>query len=247
MIWFDGKCEPLKKRAWQVKQDVFVGRGEIPTPEQEIPGQATDRAWESCLTTSIQWSYQPAADVRTPREIIGNLIAIRARGGNMLLNVGPRPEGRFAEADTDRLQELGLWMMLYGEAVRSIRPWTTTNEGDVWFTRHKSDGTVYAFTDLDFDPRAGNAGRLPGRSLTIKSVKTTPQTKITLLSQAGELAWKEDAQGLHINVERKQTIQLIRKPGSKPGGPISIVSGPDWPVAVKITNVRPAAGPAPAK
>jgi alpha-L-fucosidase len=248
MIWFDGKCEPLKKRAWQVKQDVFIGRGEIPTPEQEIPGQATDHAWESCMTTSIQWSYQPEADVRTPREIIRNLIAIRARGGNMLLNVGPRPDGRFAAPDTDRLQELGLWMMLYGEAVRGIRPWTTTNEGDVWLTRHKSEGTVYAFTDLDFDLKAGNADRLPGRTLTIKSVKTTPQTKITLLSQAGDLEWKEDAQGLHIKVERKQTIQLIRKPGSKPGSePIAIASGPDWPVAVKITNVKAEAGTAPAK
>jgi alpha-L-fucosidase len=247
MIWYDGKCEPLKKRAWQVKQDVFIGRGEIPTPEQEIPGQATDRAWESCMTTSIQWSYQPEADVRTPREIISNLIAIRARGGNMLLNVGPRPDGRFAAPDVDRLQELGLWMMLYGEAVRGIRPWTTTNEGDVWFTRHKTDGTVYAFTDLDFDLKPGKAYRQPGRMLTIKSVKTTPQTKITLLSQTGELVWKEDAQGLHIDVERKQTVQLIRKPGGKAGDPISIAWGPDWPVAVKITNVQPAAGSAPAK
>ncbi len=247
MIWFDGNCEPLKKRAWQVKQDIFVGRGEIPTPEQEIPGQATDRAWESCMTTSIQWSYQPEADVRTPREIIANLIAIRARGGNMLLNVGPRPDGRFAAPDADRLQELGLWMMLYGEAVRGIRPWTTTNEGDVWFTQRKNDGTVYAFTDLDFDLRPGKPYRQPGRMLTIKSVKTTPQTKITLLSQAGNLEWKEDAQGLHIKVERKQTVQLIRKPGGKAGDPISITWGPDWPVAVKITNVQPAAGPAPAK
>ena len=247
MIWFDGKCEPLKKRAWQVNQDVFIGRGEIPTPEQEIPGQATDRAWESCMTTSIQWSYQPEADVRTPREIIRNLIAIRARGGNMLLNVGPRPDGRFAAPDADRLRELGLWMMLYGEAVRAIRPWTTTNEGDVWFTQRRSEGTVYAFTDLDFDLKAGSAALPPGRRLTVKSVRTTPRTKITLLSQAGDLEWKEDSQGLHIKVERKQTIQLIRKPGGKAGDPISIAWGPEWPVAVKITNVQPAAGAAPAK
>ena len=38
MLWFDGKCEPLKKHSWRVRQDVFIGRGEIPTPEQEIPG-----------------------------------------------------------------------------------------------------------------------------------------------------------------------------------------------------------------
>jgi alpha-L-fucosidase len=47
MLWFDGKCEPLKKHAWRVRQDIFIGRGEIPTPEQEIPGQPADHAWES--------------------------------------------------------------------------------------------------------------------------------------------------------------------------------------------------------
>jgi hypothetical protein len=138
-------------------------------------------------------------------------------------------------------------MMLSGEAVRGIRPWTTTNEGDVWFTQRKSDGTVYAFTDLDFDLKPGKPYRQPGRMLTIKSVKTTPQTKITLLSQAGDLEWKEDAQGLHIKVERKQTIQLIRKPGGKAGDPISISWGPDWPVAVKITNAQPATSPVPGR
>ena len=129
MIWFDGKCEPLKKRSWQVKQDVFIGRGEIPTPEQEIPGKADDRAWESCMTTSWQWSYQPNADVRTAAEVIRNLIHIRARGGNMLLNVGPRPDGRSPRPDEALLRELGLWMRLYGEAVRGVRPWIDDQRG----------------------------------------------------------------------------------------------------------------------
>jgi len=246
MLWFDGKCEPLKKHAWRVKQDIFIGRGEIPTPEQEIPGKPSDHAWESCMTTSIQWAYQPNPDIRTSKEIIKNLIAIRARGGNMLLNVGPRPEGRIADPDVDRLRDLGLWMMLYGEAVCGIRPWVVANEGDVWLTKRPSDGTVYAIADLEY----GFGGPKPpgpaGRRLTLKSVKTTAETKISLLSQAGECEWKEDAQGLHITVYRKQTIQLIRKPQTKAAGPekktadaIEITWGPDWPVAVKITKARP--------
>jgi alpha-L-fucosidase len=245
MIWFDGKCDPLKKYAWRVKQDVFIGRGEIPTPEQEIPGQASDHAWESCMTTSIQWSYQPDPDIRTPKEIIKNLIAIRARGGNMLLNVGPRPEGRIADPDVDRLRDLGLWMMLYGEAVRGIRPWVVTNEGDIWFTQRRDEKTVYAFADLDYSAPPSSSSRRPGRLLTLKSLKATPATKVTLLSQAGDLEWKEDAQGLHIRVERKQTVQMIRKPGSKSASAekadaaIDIAWGPDWPVALKITNVQP--------
>jgi alpha-L-fucosidase len=237
MLWFDGKCEPLKKHAWRVRQDVFIGRGEIPTPEQEIPGQAADYAWESCLTTSYQWSYLPGAEVRPSGEIIENLIHIRSRGGNMLLNIGPRPDGRIAPGDEDLLRDLGLWMMLYGESVRGVRPWVVTNEGDVWFTQKRREGTVYALTGLEKN----------SRSLILKSVTASPETKVTLLGQEGDCAWEQTSAGLKITVTRKQTVRLVKAPPS-PGDKAEssdkqrLTWGPDWPVAVKITKAVPAAG-----
>ncbi|MEW5900368.1 MAG: alpha-L-fucosidase [Acidobacteriota bacterium] len=239
MLWFDGKCEPLKKHAWRVKQDLFIGRGEIPTPEQEIPGQAADHAWESCLTTSWQWSYQPNPDIRTPDEVIHNLIRIRARGGNMLLNVGPRPDGRISPPDEALLQELGLWMMLYGEAVRGVRPWVVTNEGDVWLTARRGEGTVYALVDLEYGLPGIKAAA--GCRFTLKSVRSTPETKVSVLSQEGGCEWSEDGRGLHITVSRIQTIQLIKTPELKTGAKAGAFTwGPSWPVAVKITNAKAA-------
>jgi alpha-L-fucosidase len=236
MLWFDGKCEPLKKHAWRVRQDVFIGRGEIPTPEQEIPGQAADHAWESCLTTSYQWSYLPGAEVRPAAEIIENLIHIRARGGNMLLNIGPRPDGRIAPADEDLLRDLGLWMMLYGDAVRGVRPWVVTNEGDVWFTQKRSEGTVYALAGLEKN----------SRSLILKSVAASPETKVTLLGQEGDCEWEQTPAGLKITVTRKQTIRLVKTPAdpgkkSESSDKQRLTWGPDWPVAVKITKAAPSA------
>jgi alpha-L-fucosidase len=240
MIWFDGKCEPLKTHSWRVKQDVFIGRGEIPTPEQEIPGKADDRAWESCLTTSWQWSYQPHPDIRTAREVVENLIHIRARGGNMLLNVGPRPDGRIATPDEDLLRELGLWMSLFGESVRGVRPWTVTNEGGVWLTTRRSDGTVYAFADLQYGLDGVKAAA--GCRFTLGSVGTTPETKITVLSQEGGVEWTEDARGLHITAARTQTVQITKPPAGmklKAGAKPPIYTwGPDLPIAIKITNAK---------
>ena len=239
LLWFDGKCEPLKKHAWRVRQDVFISRGEIPTPEQEIPGQADDRAWESCLTTSYQWSYLPGAVVRPSSEIIENLVHIRARGGNLLLNVGPRPDGRIAPADEDVLRDLGLWMMLYGESVRGVRPWTVTNEADVWFTQKRAEGTVYALARLD---------ERNSRTLLLKSVAATPGTKVTLLGQEGELAWEQTAAGLKIAVIRKQTIRLVKAKPAKDQPESTDIQRLTWgleaPVAVKITGVKAPAGPA---
>jgi alpha-L-fucosidase len=235
MLWFDGKCEPLKKHSWRVRQDVFIARGEIPTPEQEIPGQADDRAWESCLTTSYQWSFLPGAEVRPAAEIIENLIHIRARGGNMLLNIGPRPDGRIAPGDEDLLRDLGLWMMLNGEAVRGVRPWVVTNEGDVWFTQKRSEGIVYALAGLEKN----------SRSLVLKSVAASPETKVTLLGQEGDCLWEQTPAGLKIVVTRKQTVRLVKAPPAPDDKAESsdkqrLTWGPDWPVAVKITKAAPA-------
>ncbi len=236
MLWFDGACEPLKRHAWRVRQDVFIGRGEIPTPEQEIPGQAADHAWESCLTTSYQWSYLPGAVVRPASEIIENLIHIRARGGNMLLNVGPRPDGRIAPADEDLLRDLGLWMMLYGESVRAVRPWIVTNEGDVWLTQKRAQGSVYALLGL---------GEKNTRTVRLSSVAPSPGTRITLLGQEGDIPWEKTPSGLTFTVTRKQTIRLVKAPPLQGDGAESsdmqrLTWGPDWPVAVKITGVLPA-------
>lgn len=236
MLWFDGACEPLKKHSWRVRQDVFIARGEIPTPEQEIPGQAADHAWESCLTTSYQWSFLPGAEVRPSEEIIENLVHIRARGGNMLLNIGPRPDGRIAPADEDLLRDLGLWMMINGEAVRGVRPWTVTNEGDVWFTHKRAEGTVYAMAGLEKN----------ARTLLIESVAATPETKVTLLGQEGDLPWEQTPDGLKVTIARKQTVRLVKAPPAPGDGPGSsdkqrLTWGPDWPAAVKITGARPAA------
>ena len=243
MLWFDGKCEPLKKHAWRIKQDVFIGRGEIPTPEQQIPGEAADHAWESCMTTSWQWSYQPHPDLRTSKEVILNLVKIRARGGNMLLNVGPMPNGKIAYPDEAILCDLGLWMMMYGEAVRQVRPWIITNEGDVWLTQ-KSNGnssTLYALTDFSYDEKGKARHQFSGRRLSLKSVKATEQTTVSILGQSGECEWHQDDLGLHITAFNNHTVQIIAYAGSDP----ELVQrghswGPDWPVAIKITDVRPA-------
>jgi hypothetical protein len=75
-------------------------------------------------------------------------------------------------------------------------------------------------------------------------VKTTPETQVSVLSQAGGCEWTEDEKGLHINVSRDHTIQLIKNPlikaGMKPNDKIAPLTwGPDWPIAVKITKVKP--------
>ena len=124
-----------------------------------------------------------------------------------------------------------------------MRPWSVTNEGDVWLTSRRGEGTVYALAGLEYGLDGIKAPA--GCRFTLKSVKTTAATEVSVLSQAGGCEWTEDDKGLHITVSRDHTVQLIKNPlvkaGTKPDEKIAPLTwGPDWPVAIKITKVKPA-------
>ena len=115
------------------------------------------------------------------------------------------------------------------------------NEGDVWLTRKKDEDTVYAFSDLVYGMPGIKSHA--GCRFTLKSVQATPETEISVLSQSGGCEWTEDEEGLHITVSRTHTVQFIKTPPLSEDAEDalkkrSFVWGPDWPVAVKITNVR---------
>jgi hypothetical protein len=82
--------------------------------------------------------------------------------------------------------------------------------------------------------------------LLLKSVTATPGTKVTLLSQEGELPFEQTPAGLKISVVRKQTIRLIKAKPDPNRAETSDIQRLTWgleaPVAIKITAAAPAAG-----
>jgi len=101
----------------------FAERGKVGdygTPEQEIPatgfGPGVD--WESCMTMNNHWGYNKNdQNWKSSTTLIRNLIDCASKGGNYLLNVGPTSEGLFPEASVERLEEIGKWMQVNGEAI----------------------------------------------------------------------------------------------------------------------------------
>ncbi len=91
------------------------------------------------------WQYQPTNEIyKSGGELIGLLIETRAKGGNLLLNIGPKPDGDLPIEQEERLREIALWMFVNHEAIYSVRPWVVTNESDIWFTKKKDGDTVFA-------------------------------------------------------------------------------------------------------
>jgi alpha-L-fucosidase len=98
--------------------------------------------WELCTTiTEGAWGYQPNAPVKPLAHLIQLLVGAAGRDGNMLLTVGPRPDGEIDPAQADRVREIGRWLDANGESIYGTRggPWLP---GDYGVSTHKGD-TVY--------------------------------------------------------------------------------------------------------
>ena len=110
------------------------------TPERTIPDQQLDYPWESCIPLTDDWGYTRNARYKTAKKVIATLAEVVAKGGNMLLGVGPTSEGLLSPDDISRLSEIGQWLRVNGKAIYNTTITSHYHEGNIWFTQSK-DGT----------------------------------------------------------------------------------------------------------
>jgi len=120
------------------------------TPEEHVTAEKEGRAWEACMTFNGSWGYMPISpDWRSTREVINLLNTATAGGGNLLLNIGPAPDGSAPPEAVERLTAVGQWIApnrqaIYGPVDRTqgrmewlpTGGWTLKgNTGYFWCTR----------------------------------------------------------------------------------------------------------------
>jgi alpha-L-fucosidase len=110
----------------QLQPDLVINdRAGIPadydTPEQEIGTFQNNRPWETCATVGRQWAYNPDDILRPIEECLRGLVCCAIGDGNLLLNVGPRPDGLIEESHAARLREMGEFLKKYGESIYGTR------------------------------------------------------------------------------------------------------------------------------
>ena len=156
------------------------------TPEQKTPDKPLAVPWESCITMGNAWGWVPNDAYKSSRELIHLLVKIVAKGGNLLLGVGPNGKGEFEPAVYDRFQKMGRWLLANGEAIYGTRPVKPYQEGPIAYTA-KGTNTVYAIyligdseTRLpeNLDLRVGLKGKI--------RVTEVSSSKVLGFSAAGE-------------------------------------------------------------
>ncbi len=111
------------------------------TPEQRIPEKLIEHPWESCMTLGNAWGYVANDQYKSAYQVIHSLIEIVAKGGSLLLGVGPGADGTIPSEAVNRLIEIGKWTSLNGKAIYNTRTTSNYKDGDTWFTQGK-DGKL---------------------------------------------------------------------------------------------------------
>jgi alpha-L-fucosidase len=94
--------------------------GDFKTPEQRIPNlsELDGKDWETCMTMNETWGYKSwANNWKSLKTIVQNTVDIASKGGNYLLNVGPKADGTFPQESIDLLKGMGEWMKINGESI----------------------------------------------------------------------------------------------------------------------------------
>jgi alpha-L-fucosidase len=114
------------------------------TPEQEVPEKPLPYPWETCMTMGTTWSYSRNDTYKSTHQLLELLVKIVSRGGNFLLNVGPDGNGDWDPVVYQRLQEIGAWMAINGEAIYASKPVAPYSAGHIFYTQSKDEKKLYA-------------------------------------------------------------------------------------------------------
>ena len=169
------------------------------TPEKQIPEKQLANPWETCVPLSKDWGYIPNAKFKSANEVIGMMMEIVAKGGSLLLGVGPTPQGLIEPEVVKILEEIGAWMKLNGEAIYNTRCLANYQAEDLWFTTSKDGKYVYALCPGTKSPTLTWTGNIPAKG-----------AKMQLLSGKGPVYYKLD--GDRVNVRLPYELSDSKRP-----------------------------------
>jgi len=157
------------------------------------------------------WGYADGEENKTPNELIDALIDIVSKNGNMLLNIGPKPDGTITQEQQDVLLAIGKWLDINGEAIYGTRPWKISGEGptenldeSIQFNEQKFTG--YVAKDLRFTVKGNNLFLfvLDVPTETINSTLLSSLSKngkvksIELVGSSEKVVWVQKEKALQI-------------------------------------------------
>lgn len=212
-----------------VNNRVGNGLGDYIVNEQSIEKGKVLRPWESCVTISENWAYNWHDSAwKSANVLVRQLVDIVSKGGNYLLNLSPKGDGTFAKEAMSRIDSVGKWLRINGDAIYQTRPWIKDVEIDsshmiveqqkVLTAAEKdakdavNDATSKAlFPEIRFTQKSENkifaiACNPYSPHLLIRSLSTdlvAPIKNVILLGNKKKFKWQQTKNGLAMDIPAK--------------------------------------------
>lgn len=175
------------------------------TPERSIPETQLPYPWESCITMTNDWGWVPDAQYKSSAKIISLLSEVVAKGGCLLLGIGPDAKGVFEDKVADTMAEIGRWLDVNGEAIYGAGVLEHYNDGLVWFTSSEDGKKVYAIQTVD-----DATGEIPA---SVNWSGNLPSGKMKLLQTGKKVGYKIEGNRVTVKlpsgVNRKEPLVFV--------------------------------------
>jgi len=178
--------------------------------------------WQTDTSVSVHsWGYVKNDEYRDAKSLIGELVDVVSKNGNLLLNVGPKADGAIPEEARAILLQMGAWLDVNGEAIYGSRPWLVFGEGPTKVATSALNTDRQDFTADDVRYTTNNSalyaialgwpasGELHLRSLwSGNPYLAGPVRSVRMLGSKEEFKWKQEADGLHIKLPQAKPNEL---------------------------------------
>ena len=177
-------------------------------------GHSAELYWQTDTSISGTKSsgYIEDDTLKSPQFVVQQLIDIVSKNGNLLLNIGPKPDGTIPDEVQQVLRDVGSWLAVNGDAIYGTRPWKIYGEGPTQVMAgsfHDTDTATYTAEDFRFTTK-GNAlyaiemGWPGGGEAVIHSLGTAVGSQkvesVTLLGSDAKILARQEADGLHLQL-----------------------------------------------
>lgn len=214
VIWWDYSDATMQGETWRAQELITMTRslqpdiimnnrlyagventsGDFATPEQSVPATGLGFDWEACMTINDNWGYALGDHgYKSSIQLIRTLVDIVSKGGNLLLNVGPRADGSIPEPIVERLEAIGRWMNVNSESIYGTQasPFHSLPAELRVSTGPMIDGVTKLYLHV-FDWPSSRTILVPPLSNTLRS--------ITLLDGGATLAYTTSPSGTSITL-----------------------------------------------
>ena len=218
----DGRLEAVMTIKTWGPGSIFDERAAVMDVEKGGVTHIQERPWQTDTSIPGTWFYNNTGhEELSDTVIVHNLCDIVSKNGNMMLNVGLKPDGTLPDNERIILENIGKWLQINGEAIYETRPWTIFGEGSTEIAEgeFKQNLSPYSSGDIRFTTKEEHLyaivmgwpedGQLTIRSLGRQNAHWPGEiNKVEMLGTTGKIKWERSSDGLLIHFPESQPYRF---------------------------------------